>query len=1139
MSKNNEELFRNPGVSRRGFVAGSAAALALAPSLGAKSSSRRHKKTLFFNLSHLENVNGNHRLFLAGRTYEMERLGSGHPLLAQAQRGNTFLRALPTTAVTHAVREVELPTDAVTTGYVITPLSGGEWEMPSIYMHIPQQGFQAAYRQLSTAKPFGQPLPTSAKRLKYGLPPAANLREFLDEQVLLDTTNMAAAVVNLHPELLSVVPASAAFIQTQFISPRAVFGISNYLETAGPAQPQSTAQTQNGWATLVPLTDSNGQPLINTTGANKGLILYDTQWSTDLKTVAAPALNSALRGAKNYVPPGNSSNQIALGVDATPGRGNIPDSALLGTIWTRRDGQTSIDQSPGTPNSLLSASSVQYTLTNDSLGYAGYGASLPSTSSTTINLSFVNSYLRYLGVFAQFYKGDQVVPASQVSSGISNLEQLDTTNSVFLGMLLPEFTIFGIPVQTATLNVNFAFPTKDATRAAILASGLGAGSHTFADTETLGVVMTTIFNYVIPTIMIALGIAGSLDDFVKFGVIPFIQTNLNLMVSVIADLNGVTNSPQKIGLAILKALGKAEAGPGIGAFVTKIVLPFFARYELIDSIEDAIPIVGEIMQAISIAGALAEIAETTIEVGTSPWTYQYQLVGTHDLDVKIVPEANQQFPAAAASCTVTAIFNDGAPQVQKFPVPSSPGASLTTTFRAVPLGGSVTIHVGLYTVDGTQVGHGNAGPIVNDDSAAPEITITQDRLPINASTQYHHKQKTSLDAQGNHVWVCEHTPPSVVTPAGLCEDQPGDICALRGITVSSASNNVGYAWQSYSTASCSSGGSGQLDQCANIPTQNDGSGSAQSGYAFIPCTLTPGTHLIYDPSARADSNFYLDPSSNILRQIQLNPPAFADPRVNPQTQAAWGKLNLPSADLLLHPAGTIVSINSANHKLESLKLPANPVTDAQASVSLLAGVYSGLGSRPGLLDTPTVVTVTAEGVVLVVEGGNNRIHAMDIYGNPVQLFTKQPIPYFLNFSATGGADTQYLDIAAEFTGFIYVLSSSTSDQVTYQYRLDIYAADQSGTEPISTTMGFNAAKVAVDYWRNVYSLNYEVLRLPNQQLPNGVTEPSISQWLPTEPPPCSVGGAPPPPPNPPHHGRRHPRGRYDSRLLRRRDLFRV
>jgi hypothetical protein len=70
------------------------------------------------------------------------------------------------------------------------------------------------------------------------------------------------------------------------------------------------------------------------------------------------------------------------------------------------------------------------------------------------------------------------------------------------------------------------------------------------------------------------------------------------------------------------------------------------------------------------------------------------------------------------------------------------------------------------------------------------------------------------------------------------------------------------------------------------------------------------------------------------------------------------------------------------------------------------------------------------------------------------LCSKQPVPYFLNFSATGGSETQYLDIAVEFSGFIYVLSSNGS-----AYWLDIYNLEQRGKDPISTTMGFNAANV--------------------------------------------------------------------------------
>jgi hypothetical protein len=155
--------------------------------------------------------------------------------------------------------------------------------------------------------------------------------------------------------------------------------------------------------------------------------------------------------------------------------------------------------------------------------------------------------------------------------------------------------------------------------------------------------------------------------------------------------------------------------------------------------------------------------------------------------------------------------------------------------------------------------------------------------------------------------------------------------------------------------------------------------------------------------------------------------------------------------------------------------------------------------QPGNLISLGRFAAQSDGVILILESGNNRIHAVDLAANPVQLFKRQPIPYFLNFSETGGPNTRYLDMAVEFSGFIYVLSYSNS-----VYRLDIYDRDQPGTNPISTTMGFNAAKVTVDYWRNVYSLNYEVLKVPpNGSLPaSGVTEPSISQWLPTTPPPC-------------------------------------
>ena len=110
-------------------------------------------------------------------------------------------------------------------------------------------------------------------------------------------------------------------------------------------------------------------------------------------------------------------------------------------------------------------------------------------------------------------------------------------------------------------------------------------------------------------------------------------------------------------------------------------------------------------------------------------------------------------------------------------------------------------------------------------------------------------------------------------------------------------------------------------------------------------------------------------------------------------------------------------------------------------------------------------------------------------------FKQQQTPYFLNLAATASGDTLYQDLAVEFTGYLYVLSYNRS---TNLYRLDIYHPEQSDSQPISTTQSVNAAKLTVDFWRNVYTLNYELLRLPGGAVP-AITEPSVSLWVPSTP----------------------------------------
>jgi hypothetical protein len=152
------------------------------------------------------------------------------------------------------------------------------------------------------------------------------------------------------------------------------------------------------------------------------------------------------------------------------------------------------------------------------------------------------------------------------------------------------------------------------------------------------------------------------------------------------------------------------------------------------------------------------------------------------------------------------------------------------------------------------------------------------------------------------------------------------------------------------------------------------------------------------------------------------------------------------------------------------------------------------------MTSPVAAAVAPDGTILVLEYGDPtatpplpaRIQAFDIGGNPKRFFNPSSPTYTLDLTATPNQDGwQYLDMAVEYGGLIYVLS-----HLQGTYRLDIYSPGQSGTVPLCTTTGVNAAKIAVDFWRNVYALNYEVIPMAGGAPP--FTEPSISLWVPSK-----------------------------------------
>jgi hypothetical protein len=247
--------------------------------------------------------------------------------------------------------------------------------------------------------------------------------------------------------------------------------------------------------------------------------------------------------------------------------------------------------------------------------------------------------------------------------------------------------------------------------------------------------------------------------------------------------------------------------------------------------------------------------------------------------------------------------------------------------------------------------------------------------------------------------------------------------------------------------------------------------------------------IVYDPRSLADGrHFFLQPRPDgqgfDLRSVTLDNTTPFDLH---QTHS-WGRFNQALDGLAIHPAGYVVGVNRQNHKMEILELPDEAVDEAAVPQAVPFAVFkAGPGTRAGLMDVPVAVTVS-QGAIVVLEQGNNRVQAFDVSGHPVQLFQNQSSS--LMPLQDEGAGVTYLDLGAEAQGYIYILSYVNNGLEVSDYRLDIYTPNG---DFLARTTGVAAARMAVDMFRNVYTLNYETIA------PAPHLEPSLSQWVPSTP----------------------------------------
>lgn len=995
---------------------------------------------------------------------------------------NPGLLHVPDERLTHYLTGVDLPASAMQAGTVIgdDPTTGQPLlVMPFLHIPTTSQNNLATKRAktpLVNAQPAGLLAAPTGAAAASSLPslPAYNAAP---RAVAVWLVFQHPAITNLDPDLgadivdrINNLPtASNPYLSTL------MYEVAMLLQKGYP-----TTSNIGSWAILVPRKNPDNTPVLDETGKQ----IYSYTINPTLATYTATVVKQILNSINN-------------------------DPAFAGTNWQPSQGapqQTAV--AAAVAAAVASPSSSTFNVTNTlKVGSRTSGIRFKSISCAddrSVSIVVANEFLRSAGVFVQYFD------ASGTALPVDNPSELDTSRAKYLDVISPDAQIMGIPFlgDTApTTTIGFTMP-DDAAKAVVYYGGLGlGGADSFHGEALLGTIMTLVINLGLPMACLAFG----LNETAHKGLSAAIDSAMADPLTKSIVLTGVKEAiAGGLGSNIQTAattLSLQAFLSGIGETILDIFLACCPRISILiaayigeSAVADAIPFVGAALWALSVLADVATIGETIVECVSCPAIDTNTITLTMPQQVSIGRDPNDyEFPATATRYQVVATYDGGASgNVVTGTVTKGTVGPIVVDLGQVASGGMVYVEATFFNASGCIVGYGKSQTLSNlpDTAAIVPLTIQEYLIPLDANTTYEHTSKL-VYANGAHAWSTTGAPTQTRTSL-----QPGAdnvLGALYGITVQSATGNAGYAFAAggQGISVCSGNPAASLSSVRNVFLGDNPDSAAK----FSNCGATQPMGIVYDPTGNTTSanNFFLQPGSDgfyHLRGVTLDHSNF-----DMGQTLTWGRFSNPLTSLCVLPSGYVIGVDRENHKMEVLQLYRSPSGPAQEATSdMFAAVKSGWGSQPGQLDTPVAVCAYGDRV-LVLEQGNLRVQAFDHDGAAIYIFndangTPNATPIMALKDAS--ASITYLDIAVEGTGCVYVLSYTGDGSSASNYMLDTY--DATGAW-ITRTTGVAAGAIAVDLFRNVYTLNYEQIAGAPQ------VEPSLSQWLPYSTTPCAPATA--------------------------------
>ena len=1060
------------------------------------------RRTLHFNLSHTV-PDAQHTLHLGGRRYTLRSHTNATRAHYRMRQG--LLGYVPDNRLTHYLEEVEFPADAVQSFYVTYPSKkpDGPPHLSLMSIHVPQEALD---RLILTVDRPGVLYASKARRLGLGLntagPGPAKPKDLADYH---DMSDAAKHIVFHHPELISLGTDIPSKILAHIEHTRSFDDLVTSLGEQGQAQ--RPGSDDEGWANGEYLKDLDGNsiPVKDKDGkAIPGRYRWKYVYTRKTRDAMRPVVQQALLRVRD------DKDMEGISFATEYGKHNVRNSVPA------RAGLVSVHEA-----AQLENSPYKYKL-DDPDWKSGRQVVIKEFDDRKVTIAVNNNYFRYLGIYARYLRYDtrgSLIPVMLKDlKGEYESRKLDGDYINFLGKVDDRPRIMGIPIK-AQEEAEFEIEIPGAANVVeILCGGLGTGipKSEHEHGHVPGAVLTGVLNLGIPGFFLLFGLTSNFIESEGKALIVklatwIVDTFAGIIVRQSLHGAGYSQDGMATGWAmdILNSLIKESP-----SFFAELIA-FAAAVSAEEALEESVPVVGLVLEALGVVATLVEITETCCDIALSPPVIPARITSTLDIAVTIKPDPNNfQFPASAtkyklvAHLTETMKWDSGwvdfdikkfDPQNKIFP---------TYKFEAIPAGGEVEVTVQFVSETGWVAAYGSTNKVANivkkgGDALELEINITENPVPLTGSTIYKHQRMLGLRPDLSHSWIETKDGKG---PAETKADLGGNgSVTLEDLTNAQITFNmhkdkngtnvavIGYSWQGKSpTLSVCGAGNGASTPLYTMQNIELGTANPDSLLKVLNCGVSAPLLVAYDLIAPATGgHFVVAPAPDgskeqhyHVRKLDLSAAGDIDLAKLP----SWGRFASPKiGSIAAHGDEFLLALSPDLEMVEILRLPKQPY--AQDGAAEYATQIGKDGSYVGRLKGSRAMALTRDGnTFLVLEETNNRIQAFNTNGQVVKYFegsSEIPLRQCDEDNAPNKQIT-YLDMSLEYGGHLYVLSYEAAGEKPDYYRLDIY--DPKGKK-LARTRGVSAARLVVDQWRVVYTLNFKLLIGRNQR-----PEPSVSLW---------------------------------------------